>query len=393
MKKKRLIESRVAYSDKHKERINPIIVDQLRKREHSLGDHPIFPESDEQHFEEKLISDRFLDLVKNYKRQFDVDEIQDLELTLNTMKHLRECMTLEQGHEKELVEIAVNMVRKEFDVTEEDVIIEAELTHRVDGSTLNKNKTPIAVEGVEFDNHDEIQKANKEVYKRRFINAMIQGSSKKCSHMFHLVEDEIADINPRLNANYSKMMAGADLMYMTMEDKMLSSVGGLVQVEFPQSEEEPSKIIAKAVTFPVLIHEIVKGVMELLASHGLPKDKHITEYVIGKADFTAAEPWDMRLGPSIWEKFTDCIDVDDFDIKHHIFAELVSLDVDDFNRAMREIMAGTKEGKRIVQELTDEIKEEIRKDDFNMNLANGDYGDDDYFTPGELDDFDPSFLR
>lgn len=390
--KKRLVESRITYDEKHKERINPTLADQLRKREHSLGIHPIFPESDEQHFEEKLVSNRFLDVLKNYKRQYDVDTIEPMQVIMNTIQHFQECMKLEKGNEKELVEIAIELVRKEFDVSEEDVTFEAEITTKIDSESLVTNMAPQSVDDIEFESHAQIELANKEVYKRRFINAMIQGSAKKCSHMFHMVQGEVDDVNPRLNNNYSKLMASADYSYFMLDDNGPVTPGGIVEVEFAKSEDEPSVIKVKAFTFPVLIHELVKGVMELLASHGLPEDKEIAKYVMAKADFTAAEPWDMRLGTPIWEKFTDCIDVDDFDIKHHIFAELVALPVDDFNKTMREIMAGTTEGKRYVKALTDEVKEGIRKDDFNVALISDEYGDDDYFSDDELDDIDPKFL-
>jgi hypothetical protein len=50
-----------------------------------------------------------------------------------------------------------------------------------------------------------------------------------------------------------------------------------------------AKIVARGITFPVLVHEIIKGVMELLSAHGLPKDKKLAEYVINKADFLSEE--------------------------------------------------------------------------------------------------------
>ena len=49
-------ESRMTYEDDHSERLNPILAKQLRDRKTSLGAHPIFPESDDMHFEEKLMS-------------------------------------------------------------------------------------------------------------------------------------------------------------------------------------------------------------------------------------------------------------------------------------------------------------------------------------------------
>ena len=119
--------------------------------------------------------------------------------------------------------------------------------------------------------------------------------------------------------------------------------------------------------FPVLIHELVKGVMEVLSAKGLPKKK-MGEFVINKADFLAAEPWDMRIGPALWERFTDVFEAEDFNLKHHVYSELVELPVDEFNRQMKEIMAGTKEGKKIVKTMVDEIKKEMSNEDFNETM-------------------------
>jgi hypothetical protein len=117
--------------------------------------------------------------------------------------------------------------------------------------------------------------------------------------------------------------------------------------------------------FPVLIHELVKGVMELLSAHGLPKNKKMGNYVINKADFLAAEPWDMRLGPGLWTRFTNMIEPDDFHLKHHIYSELSALPVREFNIKMKEIMANTKEGKKIIANIVTEIKNGLKEDEFN----------------------------
>lgn len=387
-KNRRLNEDRINYDEKHRERMNPTLERQLRNREHSLGPHPAFPEGDEQHFEEKIASKRFSDITKNYKKQFDVSTFEGPEVLMNAAVHLQKCMELEADYHKELAEIAVELVREEFDIPEDDLIINAEISLRIDNQPFKDNFLPRNVEGIEFEDHTSIETANKEVVKRRFVNSMIQGSAKKCSHLFHMVEDKIIDLNPRLNTNYSKMMAAADLAYYLVNDSIKTIPMGVVSVEFPKKEGEPATVNAQAVSFPILVHEIVKGVMEILSAHGLPEDPKITEFVIAKADFTGAENWDMRLGPGVWERFTDAIEYDDFDLKHHIYSDLVSLPVDEFNIIMREILAGTNRGKRHVKEMADTIREEIRKDDLNASLINDEFGDDDYFSPGELDDID-----
>jgi hypothetical protein len=238
------------------------------------------------------------------------------------------------------------------------------LTNNINTEGLVKNPKPMPVD-IEFKNHDEMVNANEEVYKRRFLNAMTQGAAKKVNHMFHMVDEEITDLDPKLLNRYTKLMAAADYVYYIVPKMEDGVVGGIVRVEFP-SEKNPKAVIhAQAMVFPVLIHELVKGVMELLSAHGLPQNKRISKYVVNKADFTAAEPWDMRLGPAIWERFTESIDPDDFKLKHHVYSELASLPVREFNTKMREIMAGTKEGKKIIEGILSEVKNGLQEDEFN----------------------------
>ena len=183
--------------------------------------------------------------------------------------------------------------------------------------------------------------------------------------MFHLVDDELTDLNPRLASKYAKMMAAADYMYYVIPKMENGTTGGVVKVQFPTAENPKAVIYVQAMVFPVLIHELVKGVMELLSAHGLPKDKRTGEFVINKADFLAAEPWDMRIGPALWSRFTNAIDADDFDLKHHIYSEIAALPVDEFNMKMREVLAGTKEGKAIIKGIVDEVRSGLQEDEFN----------------------------
>jgi hypothetical protein len=147
-------------------------------------------------------------------------------------------------------------------------------------------------------------------------------------------------------------------------------------VELPNKNNPKAQIHAQAMVFPVLIHELVKGVMELLSAHGLPKDKKIAKYAIDKADILPLENWDMRIGPALFEKFTNCIPDEDFHLKHHIYSELAALPVQEFNSKMKEIMAGTKQGKKIIKEIADDVKKELREDELNEAMGGSDEEDD-----------------
>ena len=385
-RKLNISESRMTYDDNHSERINPHLAKQLRERQTSLGTHPIFPESDDMHFEEKLMSKRFTDVVKNFKRHHGTDTVDLNTFYKEQSQLMMDIIDLEAKHKDELEEMAINLVREEFDMEENEVEIVATLTTDLALKAENSKHVPDKDVDGEFDNHEELTIANGEVYKRRFINALIQGSAKKTNHMFHMIDEQLQDLEPLLPSNYSKLMTGADYAYLLENDSKPRMIGGSVKVEFPKVEGNRPKIVAEAVTLPVLIHEIVKGAMEILSAHGLPKNGKIAKYVIGKADYMNAETWDMRLGPPIWEKFVESLPPEDFNLKHHVFIELVALPVEEFNDVMREIMMGSRSGKAKVQEIINEVKEDLRNDEFDD--AMGHLGDEEFFNPEDLDNID-----
>jgi hypothetical protein len=360
----------LVYPEGLEERMHPRLEKELVNQETSLGKHPIFPDGDETSFEQKIMGDRFNEVVKRYKTAHNTDSIDKGKAMLELFPLVKNTMNLEENHRKELEELAVKIIREEFDMDESVVEIEAKLTPHIDIEGTKKNPKPVKSE-MEFKNHDEIVQSKDEVYKRRFVNAMIQGASKKCNHMFHMVQDELAEMDPKLSNIYSKLMSNADYSYYIIPDMENGVNGGVVKVEFPTKEKPKVKIIAQAMVFPVLIHELVKGVMEILSAKGLPKKK-MGQFVIDKADYLAAEPWDMRIGPALWSRFTGVFEPEDFRLKHHVWSDLVILPPKEFNSKMKEIMAGTKEGKKIVKDLLDDIKHDMRKDEFDETIAKND---------------------
>lgn len=362
----------LVYPEDINERMNPILEQDLINRTHSLGAHPIFPDGDSP-FDEKLIMDRFSEVVKRYKKAHDVDNVDQMQLMMDTVPVLQETMQLESSHKKELEKLAVEMIREEYNMSEDVVEIKAELVPQITIQGTKKNPKPVSLD-MEFENVEDIGNMNGEVQKRRFLNAMIQGAAKKCNHMFHMVDDKLTNLDPKLANRYSKVMSAADYMYYVVPNMDDGVQGGMVHVQFPTAENPKTVITAQAIVFPVLIHELVKGVMEVLAANGLPKDRNIGEYVINKADYLQAEPWDMRLGCGLFEKFTSMIEPEDFHLKHHVFAELAALPVNEFNATMKEIMAGTKTGKKTVTDIISEVKKDMREDDYNESMKK--YEDD-----------------
>lgn len=375
-KESKLLFENLLYEDGITERIHPKLEDDLRKNKHSLAECGAFPEGDVISYEMKLIRERFKEVVHRCREAFDMDVVNNNQILMEQMPLVFGAMELEQPHLRKLEELAIRMVKDEFDIPEDAVVFEAKLTQDISLDGTSKKPTPELVEE-EFNSHEEIEEANAGVKKRRVLNAMTQGAAKKVNHMFHMVHEELSNMNPRLPQTYKKMMSAADYMYYIIPDMEKGTTGGVCETDFKSDEDNRPIIKAKAMVFPVLIHELVKGVMEVLSANGLPTEKNIAEYVVNKADFLEAEPWDMRLGPAMWGRFCDAIPDDDFNLKHHVYTEIASMKPFQFNATMKEILAKTKRGKEIITEILDDVKEEMKQDEFNESMGDSHFNIDD----------------
>lgn len=355
------------YPEGMTERIEQGLEKRIMDRKTAIGDHPALPKGGVRGFDQRLLLDRFLEVVNRYKDAFDLTEIDNKQAIETQPKLLMDVMKTEQPHTKGLEELAVRMIYDEFDIDEDSMDIEARLVESVSLDSKIKNINSDEEFKMEFENHEAIENAELEVNNRRFINCMIQGAAMRCNHMFNMKNKELMEFDPRLPSKYKKLMAGADYMYFIMPDTVTKSadvkntIGGMVDVDYDEGDKP--KIVAEALTLPVLIHELVKGVMEVIAAHGFGDDEALNEYVVSQADFLAAESDDMIMGPAIMGRFMEAIDPKDSNYKHHLFYQLIKKPTKEFNECMREILAGTKAGKKLVSEIIDGVKSRIEVDE------------------------------
>ena len=386
---KRLVEG-IEYDPQHPEKMHPHIEKDLRDDSHHLGGNKSLPSTGtEQHYSEKLASKRFKDLVTKVKRYWGV-EVVDPRMAMEVMQLLRQVMMIEKDHTEQLEQLAIDLVREEFDIPEDQVDIEAKLVQgQISGEGMQQ-KPKEDPEMPEIESEEDHDRLKSEVQKRRMLNAIMQGAAKKGHYMFHMVEEELSNIDPRLIGLYGKLMSMTDLTYWMIPNMAGGSGGGEGGMkggrEYLDLSGDKPKIVAEAWIFPVLLNELIKGSMELLAAHGLPEDEREAQYVIDKADFLESEVWDMRLGPGIWEKFIDAIDGNSYDIKHFLYYEIAQMPANEFHEFMKELLSGSKKGKQMLTDLANDVQADIKKRKSDEVL--GSYGDDD-FDYGDDDVMDP----
>jgi hypothetical protein len=385
-----------------------------------LSKSPAFPDIKSEEipvsFEEKIASKRFKDVVEKVKRYTGQEEVSSqnalMGLQMIMMGAVRDVFGIQSQNKEYLENLAVDLVRKEMGVRPDQVQYDAKLVGmgEIDMEGFSKEGEEPEQEEIEqnFQQQEEdiedfitaFERYDIEKAKRRFINALIQGSSKKGHYMFELVKDELDRLNPQLLNLYGVLMSVNDLLYWVLPDQamdMMMNQGGVAGKEEVDIETEPPTVKARGVFFPVLVHELIKGTMEILGTQGLPDDPKQAEMVMASTDTLANEIWDLRLGPVLWEKFIESYPEKLFDedkrwIQNYLFARFSALTAEEFFKLAKAILRGDAKATqildRMVTEIVDHLKETHDDEDYGSEESDSDVASpDDDDDLGDLDDF------
>jgi hypothetical protein len=285
---------------------------------------------------QRLVSNRFQKVAEKLS---DVTGIQNLSsqqtqgmIYQEMMRKLPNIMRIEAAHRDELEELAIEAALEESEVPVDWYKIEAYLNREpIDTSNFRmkpekeddeeeeeeENELEIPSFEIEDLTKDEIFELEK--HKRNIINAIIQGAAKKGHYIFQKpdIKARLDEIDPSLYRDYLGIMAINDFLYFSMEQmiEMMSQTGqgiaGKVELgdndeegeEGEEGEETPDTVIkAFGLIFPILCHEIIKGLEEAKGRHGLPKDPEMAQRVMGQTDTLSNEPMQLRIGPEIVER-------------------------------------------------------------------------------------------
>ena len=104
----------------------PIFIQKVfQTRKHTLGDNPIFPDSEEITYEEKVLKKRFNELKDNLVKlglnPKDEQSIKDV-----FTDSIKKCLVIEKTNSDNLTEIALNMIKNIFSIPE-NILINANL--------------------------------------------------------------------------------------------------------------------------------------------------------------------------------------------------------------------------------------------------------------------------
>lgn len=275
--------------------IHPSIERAFRQNTHPLARHPVF-----QKHGQTLSKDQYNHLKTQYQQRTGKGDFDSHDL----MRVYQQITQIEAQHSEQLERLAIDIVSKVWKI-DPSLLKKAEITDNIqlddtsDEEEVDDRLTPEQLAEVE---------------KRITMNMLTHGSAiHTMTTMYHLGKEVLDRIDPRLVKLYDRFSTGAALSSWYQDIESLLQLigiqkGGVSKVDW---DEETPKVEAQAVMFPLLLHELSKGVMELLTAHQLSSlDPDTLKKVYKAADKYEHEFFHFFVGPAVWRKFLQVVPKD-----------------------------------------------------------------------------------
>lgn len=323
-------------------------------------------------FVERALMSQFEDAKKILKNYGQIDSVDAKTIEEAFQKIVTKCQRIEEKNKSLLEKLAVNYVVDLFSVPDDTVKIEARLVNEIEKADELSPIEPFDGDlGFETADLEDLSGIDGEVAKRHFLNALNMGAGMRLSENVRGYLEDLYDVDSRLPQLYKEAIALNNYMifkspYLGIDDKNRMQIG-LVDVKFG-SNDELVTISAQGVIFPIVLCELIRGFMELFSSHGLPKEMDRMKYVVSKSDYLKAEPWQMRIGPYMWNIFTEYFENSDTSEMPYIYKVISELKPDAFFKAFSEMMGKTRKGKHYAKLIYDKAMHDKEMTDFTNKM-------------------------
>ena len=386
-------------------KLPPFIYKAIVNKSTSIGDNEALPPFGDFGIEYAITRKGYEEadeIINNYINNGEL-ESKDVEYLTGVLGNkIERCKKLETTLKPQLEKLCENIVNSAFSIPSDTINLKCELV----GKVKPKNDVRILPEGDEdgntydFEDIDEVELTNKVILKRRFINSLIQGLSYWLSTDLDDWYDTVAEMNREVWNLWYEIKHISDYLLYTKKDEINDKHPNLlsyVEVRLGKNGKK-TEIYSQGIIFPYLLRDTFRGLFELFSAHSLPKNSRKALYIIRKADFLVAEPWDLRLGNGFVEMLHDSLTKKyqtDLLFKPSkipfFFKQLCQLKTDEFNSVMKNFLLGTRKGEIIAKQMDAEITHNIDYQKFKdriqqKNIKTSVINDGD-FSKEELDGY------
>jgi len=288
------------------------------------------------------------------------------QLALKTVFDLSEFAQFKKLYERGILKIDIKLGPPELDnaLTADDV--QEELEEQIEEEQENIIEE---IEPLIEDNTDA-------KLKRVLHNYITQGNAVHKSFLFNMVNEELTAIDDKLPVKYGLIMSIVHMLYYGtpyMSGEILRNPSaGLGSAE----AQENDVIKVRGLIFPVLVHELVKGLFDYLGKDISPEG--------AEGETLEDEYMQLMAGPELYKKLNAIIPKNKIELLPIIYRLLMKRDVEE----IKQVIANTPQGKQIISELV--IEAQSLADEMDQEPEE-EYGADQNFDIGGDEDQDFDF--
>lgn len=246
------------------------------------------------------------------------------DITLKTTGLFNFISKQETPFKIELQNLAIDTIRDLYNVPDH-INLKAFIEKRLDLDT-DQDDNPKSFLNLSLEQKN---KMRDEIQKRVILNGLVHGSSMHIwKTVYYTVKENINKLNPILTELYDAYTSGVNFLLWTMDPVTFKSsvnlgnqiTQGFNEVKFDSPGMPSATIICKGINFPVLLHELNKGVMDYIICRGIPSEysKEELQYYYSKADAYENEFWHYLLSPTLWTDLLETVDTLPGNIPHVI---------------------------------------------------------------------------
>lgn len=291
----------------------------------------------------------FSDKTSNTLSKKSAESLRDMlkgksfmQASMDSMRLLPELIEAEQPYKEQLEELAKEVIYSVYPIIKQSGV-------EIDAKIVTPGELNLDQNDSEEPSDKDLEKAG--IDKRRLINSITQGASIRGTKAYYVFKDILDVLDESLLDKYNELLDSAYGIYdddnaiammLAMMSQNQGSQGGESKVEW-DDEEDILKIKAQAVCFPILVHEIIKGLYELIGLQGFSADAEKNKQITQKVDRVTNEPEDLRYGKYIYDAVNQHVVDSPFNsdtLRELFFIEVYKLDDNAFKEFIEDSING-----------------------------------------------------
>lgn len=317
----------------------------------------------------KLLTNGFDDICGKFSN--DITSISNDRIINKLNKIIFEIQDIERGIRPQLEQLCFNTVVELLDIPDGLMTFDIQLKDSIDPKhTFNISPSEDS-DDIIYDSVEQIDNEASEVEKRKMVNIIVQGVTQYLyDKAVKYYINELRNMDSKLSYLYDMFISVNNYLLYTNDVKITDNnhmQSGYVEVNIGNGDDRLTNIKVVATTFPVLLYETIKGLMEVVAAVGLPDDRKEATTILSRADTLEQEPWNMRFGLPFLNLMLGDDEIEP-NLIPPFLQELFLAPSKDFTELMNEILHRTNLGKRIVDGLIDKVTKEYKYQRFEDDL-------------------------